>query len=270
MAGSDEGSTEATGRPQSTDRTGAADAPVLRTEGLTKRFGATVAVDDVDVTLPHGELRGLIGPNGAGKSTFLALVAGLLQATTGDVYLDGERVTDLPAHARARRGIALSLQVESLFPSLTAAENVVGALSAGAGLPNPLARYDDPAVVARAHDVLERVGLGDRADRDVGALSHGEQKLLELALAIATDPSLLLLDEPTAGLATEERETVAGLVDDLRADCTVVLIEHDMDLVLRLADRITVLHDGRVLAEGTPDEVAADETVGRVYLGREP
>lgn len=244
--------------------------PVLRTEGLTKRFGATVAVDDVDVSLPPGELRGLIGPNGAGKSTFLSLVAGLLRPTSGEIYLEGERITDLPAHVRVRRGIALSLQIESLFTSLTAAENVVGALSAGGGLPNPFERYDAPEVVEQAHEVLARVGLEEQAERSVGELSHGEQKLLELALAIATDPALLLLDEPTAGLAAEETETVAELVSDLRTDCSIVLIEHDMDLVLRLADRITVLHDGRVLAEGTPEEVAADETVGRVYLGREP
>lgn len=245
-------------------------APVLRTEGRTKRFGATVAVDGVDFSLPAGELRGLIGPNGAGKSTFLALIAGLLRPTAGEIYLGGEPLTHLPAHARVHRGIALSLQVESLFPSLTAAENVVGALSAGRGFPNPLARYDDPAVVERAHEVLERVGLEDRAERTVGELSHGEQKLLELALAVATDPAVLLLDEPTAGLGTEETAAVADLVDDLADERSVVLIEHDMDLVLRLADRITVLHGGRVLAQGTPDEVAADEAVGRVYLGREP
>ena len=243
---------------------------VLRTEGLTKRFGETVAVDGLDLAVPGGELRGLIGPNGAGKSTVMALIAGLLRPSSGEVYLRGERVTDLPAHARARRGIALSLQVESLFPSLTAAENVVGALSAGVGFRNPFGRYDDPDVVERAHDVLDRVGLGGRAERDVDELSHGEGKLLELALAIATDPSLLLLDEPTAGLAPAEREAVAALVADLADERSVVLIEHDMDLVLGLADRITVLHDGRVLAEGTPDEIAADETVGRVYLGREP
>ena len=244
--------------------------PVLRTEGLTKRFGATVAVDDVDFSLPAGELRGLIGPNGAGKSTFVALLAGLLRPSAGEIYLHGERVTDLPVHARARRGIALSLQVESLFSSLTVVENVVGALSGGEGIPNPFGRYDDPDVVDRAHEILARVGLGERAERDVGDLSHGEQKLLELALALATDPSILLLDEPVAGLSGRETATVAGLIEELRSECSVVLVEHDVDLVLRLADRITVLHDGRVLAEGTPDEVAADETVGRVYLGREP
>ena len=254
----------------SEDTSRATDPPVLRTEGLTKRFGATVAVDDVGLSVPGNEVRGLIGPNGAGKSTLMGLVSGLLRPTAGEVYLAGERVTDLPAHARARRGVALSLQVESLFPSLTAAENVVGALSAGAGLPNPLARYDEPPVVERAHEVLARVGLGERADHDVGELSHGEGKLLELALALATDPSLLLLDEPTAGLAPAERGTVADLVADLSAECSVVLIEHDVDLVLRLADRVTVLHDGRVLAEGTPEAIAADETVGQVYLGREP
>ena len=244
--------------------------PILRTEGLTKRFGTTVAVDDVDFTLPAGELRGLIGPNGAGKSTFMGLLAGLLRPTAGEVYLRGERVTDLPAHARVRRGIALSLQVESLFSSLTVTENVVGALSAGEGFSNPFGRYDDPDVVDRAHEVLDRVGLGDRADRDVGALSHGEQKLLELSLALATDPAVLLLDEPAAGLSRREVARVADLIDDLRDERSVVLVEHDVDLVLRLADRITVLHDGRVLAEGTPEEVAADEAVGRVYLGREP
>lgn len=244
--------------------------PLLRTEALTRRFDGFVAVDGVDLTVDPGELRGLIGPNGAGKTTLFRLLAGELAPSSGRVYLDGADITDWPAHRRARAGIAQAFQVTALFPGLTVRENVLGAWNGGKRLLSPVARYrGDRVGFAATEEVLTRVGLADRADDAVADLSHAEAKTLELAVALATDPDLLLLDEPTAGLAADETAHVRDLVDDLRMSHTVLLVEHDVDVVMGLADRVTVLHQGRVLAEGTPDEIRADERVQRVYLGGE-
>ena len=243
---------------------------LLRTEGLTRRFDGFVALDGVDLAVDRGELRGLIGPNGAGKTTLFRLLAGELAPSSGRVYLDGADITDWPAYRRARAGVARAFQVTALFPDLTVRENVLGARNGRKRLLSPVTRYrGDRAGLAATEEVLARVGLADRADVTVADLSHAEAKTLELAVVLATDPDLLLLDEPTAGLAADGTAHVRDLVDDLRTSHTVLLVEHDVDVVMGLADRITVLHQGQVLAEGTPDYIQADERVQRVYLGGE-
>jgi branched-chain amino acid transport system ATP-binding protein len=243
--------------------------PLLRTEDLRRRFGEFVAVDGVDLAVERGELRGLIGPNGAGKTTLFRLLAGELAPSGGHVYLDGEDVTGWSVHRLARAGVGRAFQVTNLFPELTVRENVLAAHNGRKRLLSPVARYrhDEPALAA-VRDHLEQVGLAARADVRVSELSHAEAKTLELALALATEPDLLLLDEPTAGLAADETRRIRDLVDGLREAYTVVLVEHDVDLVLDLADRVTVLHQGRVLAEGTAEEIREDERVREVYFGR--
>lgn len=243
--------------------------PLLVTRNLTKQFGPLTAVDGVDLTVGRGETRGLIGPNGAGKTTVFRLVSGLLYPTTGTIEFDGTDVTDWPPHRRARAGVAQALQVESVFPGLTVRENVLGAVNATRGRLSPAARFDAAeAAVADAREAMAAVGVEGLADRTVSELSHGDRKRLELALALATDPDLLLLDEPTAGLSAGETSEVGRLVESLHGDLSILLVEHDVDLVLEVADRITVLHEGAVLSEGSPEAVAADQRVQEVYMGR--
>jgi branched-chain amino acid transport system ATP-binding protein len=244
--------------------------PVLRTDALTKTFDGFHAVDDVDIELPEGELRGLIGPNGAGKTTIFNMVAGILSPTSGRVWLNGEDITDLPAHKITSRGLSVSFQITSIFPELTIEENVIGALNGTAGIASPFRRYGaDTANLERVDELLARVGLDADPDETAGTLSHGDQKVLEMALALAGDPTLLLLDEPTAGLSASETRTVKALLDDLRGGVSIVLIEHDMDLVMDVVDSLTVLHNGKVLAEGAPREIQGNEEVQRIYFGRD-
>lgn len=243
---------------------------VLRTVDLRRQFGSLTAVDGVDFSIERGELRGLIGPNGAGKTTFFNLLSGLLRPTSGEIWLQNDRITRLPPYERAHRGLAQSMQVESLFPSLTVIENVIGGLGGTEPIGNPLAPYDrDPEVRNRALEILDRVGLADRAEFGVADLSHGDQKLLEIALALSTDPDVLLLDEPTAGLSAEETQAITALIDDLHGELSMVLVEHDVEMVLEHVDAVTVLHAGQVIAEGPPAEIEANETVQRVYMGRQ-
>lgn len=250
------------------DRIDVAD-PVLETVDLTRSFGSMLAVDDVDFALGRGELRGLIGPNGAGKTTFMRLLSGILEPDEGTVCLDGTDVTALESYERTRHGLAQSLQIESIFPSLTVHENVLGAVNARQDRLSPVARYDrEGEAASTTTDVLTRVGLDHLADASAAKLSYGDQKLLEIALALGTDPDVLLLDEPTAGLSADETRDVEELVAGLAGDVSIVLIEHDMDLVLRLADALTVLHNGQVIAEGDPDAVSENERVQEVYMGR--
>ena len=239
----------------------------LRCTGLGRSFGALKAVDDVDIVVEPGARHALIGPNGAGKSTLFKLVTGTMRAHAGTVELGGRDVTRLSEVARCRLGMSQTMQHASLFASMTAAETVaLAAARHEGGRISPLPRRR-PAVRARAEELLADVGLADRRDVPVPALSHGERKQLEVALALACRPSLLLLDEPAAGMSPAESARLLELLAGLPPEITVLFVEHDLDLVFSLADSVTVLHLGRVLLSGTPDEVRASEAVREAYLG---
>jgi branched-chain amino acid transport system ATP-binding protein len=243
-------------------------SPALELDEVTIRFGGITAVDHVSLTVATGERWGVIGPNGAGKTTLFRTVSGEVPPTEGTISLFGRDVTRAPPYRRAHRGIGRTYQVTNLFLGLTVQENVTIAAQAltrsrwrswwPVQLRGPLGEKVDRA--------LEQVDLGDRRDRTVSELSHGEQRQLELAVGLAGDPKVLLLDEPAAGLSAAERVLMRGLIADLPTDLSVVLIEHDMGLVLDLVDRILVLADGRPIAIGTPDEIRANEQVQAVYL----
>jgi len=247
--------------------------PVLETRGLTRRFGELVAVDDVNLSIPQGEFRSVIGPNGAGKTTLFNLVTGALAPSEGQVLVRGEDVTDLAAHERVRRGLGRSFQITNVFGGLTVRENVRLAAQAvhGESLSpvDRLFRSKDgfPAVNELTDDVLDRIGLSEVAAQPARALAYGDRRRLEIGLVLATDPEVVLLDEPTAGMSPEETDATMALIDDVLADRTLVLIEHDVDLVLDVSDRITVLHRGQELTTGTPEAVADHEDVRRAYLG---
>ncbi len=243
---------------------------VLRLERLTKRYGALVVSDEVSVDVRPGEIHALIGPNGAGKTTLIGQIAGRVAPDAGRVFLAGEDVTALPAATRARRGLARTFQISALVSDVTARENVVLAIrsrSPGRLMPVPWfgARRFDEEAGAR----LTEVGLGDRADVIVSSLSHGERRALELAAALALQPKVLLLDEPLAGVGKDESRAIVKLIGGLRGRIPMLLVEHDMDAVFRLADRISVLVYGRIVATGTPSEVRADPLVRSAYLGEE-
>ncbi len=244
---------------------------VLRAIDLTKRFGGVIACDQVSLALERGEIHGLIGPNGAGKTTLLNLLSGELLADAGRILLGDREVTRLPPHARARLGLARSFQITSVFPSMTVLENVGLAIQAHAGSSfRFLADAGrDPALVEPALALLREVGLGELAERPVARLAHGQKRLLELAMALAGDPELLLLDEPLAGLGPEEGRRMVELLAGLRRRTTMLLVEHDMDAVFTLADRVTVLVYGRVIASGEPDAIRRDPEVRSAYLGEE-
>jgi len=232
-------------------------ASLIETRGLTRHFGGLKAVDGVDFALAPGEIHGLIGPNGAGKTTFVSLLSGRLPAQSGTILLAGEDITRLPAHARVRKGIAYTFQITSIFPRLTVFDNVALAVqSQGAA---------DLAAKTRA--ALARVGLEGLEEQEAETLSYGHQRLLELAMGLALNPQLLILDEPTQGLAASEIEGFKTLVRGLVPETTVLLIEHNMEVVMDLATRITVLTFGRVLATGTPAEIRANPAVQEAYLG---
>lgn len=245
--------------------------PALSILDLSVDFGRFRAVDKVSLTVHEGEHRAVIGPNGAGKTTLLKAVAGALRPSEGRVALFGDEVSHLPEHERSRRGIARTFQITNLFPQLKVMDNVrlatLGVSRSKWVFHRLLSRYGD--VTDQVHDHLAQVGLVGRADELVANLSYGEQRQLEMAVALATRPRILLLDEPAAGLAPGERTTIQELVTEVSRETTVVMIEHDMDLVLAFADVITVLHNGRVVAEGSPVEIQENEEVRRVYLGGE-
>jgi branched-chain amino acid transport system ATP-binding protein len=246
----------------------AVDGVVLRTESLSRSFGSLLAVNRVDVAVHKGELRSIIGPNGAGKSTFFRLIAGEMPPTSGRIWFEERDITGMPQHDVARLGIAKSYQITNVFPHLTVLENVRVAVQGHGRAFNFWSRADAlTGIAARARELLDTVGLGGKAALPAAHLSHGEKRHLELAIALATEPTLLLLDEPTAGMSPEETDETTTLIRRLAEGRTVVLVEHKMKVVMRISDRITVLHQGEVLAEGTPEEIRANEAVRRTYLG---
>jgi branched-chain amino acid transport system ATP-binding protein len=241
----------------------------LEARGLSKRFGALVATESVDLTVAPGEAHALIGPNGAGKTTLIAQLAGALAPDTGTVRLAGRDVTRLPARARARAGLARTFQISSVFPELTARANVMLAAQAVAPRAIGLGRADDPALAAAAEAALAETGLTTRADRPAGALAHGERRALELAMALAQKPALLLLDEPMAGAGRDETERLTETLRRLKGRVAMLLVEHDMGAVFALADRLSVLVAGRIIASGAPAAVRADPAVRAAYLGED-
>ena len=244
-------------------------AAVLALDGLQRSFGALMAVNGVTLEVAPRERRAIIGPNGAGKTTLFNLVTGHLAPTAGRILFEGAPVAGLPPYAVARRGISRSFQRTNVFPSLPVRENLrLAAAARGRGtydLLGSVGRRRGP--LERARTVAEAVDLTDLFDVPAGTLSYGEQRQLEIGIALATDPKLLLLDEPTAGMSPEETHRMTSLLGGLPREITLLIIEHDMDVVFTLADRITVLHYGEILAEGTADEVRADPRVYEVYLG---
>ena len=243
--------------------------PLLGTTGLTRRFGALVAVDGVALSVAVGEIHALIGPNGAGKTTLINLLDGSLKPDAGTIRFDGRDVTRLPDHARARLGLARTFQVTSLFPGFDALDHVALALLAASGGGwQPWRRLrGDARLYDPARELLDRLGLGARAERPAGTLAHGEKRLLEIAMALAGAPRLLLLDEPLAGLGAEESAAMVERLAGLRGSHTILLVEYDMEAVFALADRVTVLAAGQVLASGLADAVRADRAVQAAYLG---
>jgi branched-chain amino acid transport system ATP-binding protein len=246
---------------------------LLRVENLSKSFGSLIAVDDVSMTVAAGELRAIIGPNGAGKTTFFNIISGFLTQSEGRVIFDGEDISALLPARRVWRGIARTFQITEVFPELSVRENLRIAVEVAAGLRlSPrLAFARDRTIRARIDELLGMGGLGDKAERLVGELSHGDQRAAEIMMALALKPRLLLLDEPTAGMGDQETYDTTQLIRRLHRDehLTIVLIEHDMRVVFHLADRILVLAEGKMLAEGRPAEIAADEAVQAAYLGRD-
>ena len=243
--------------------------PLLRVEKLVRRFGGIVATDHVTLDVPRGELHAIIGPNGAGKTTLISQLTGHLMPNSGSIHLAGRDISRLPAYRRSGLGLARSFQVTSLLSDFTAADNIALAAQAHDG---HSFRFWGNARKERglretARAALERVGLVGRADVPVSKLSHGEQRELELAVALATKPQLLLLDEPMAGLGVTESARMVKLLSELRKEVTIVLVEHDMEAVFALADRISVLVYGRVIASGLPSEIRQNDEVKRAYLG---
>ena len=245
---------------------------LLKVESLSKHFGSLVAVDNVSLVVEPGELRAVIGPNGAGKTTFFNMISGFLAQTSGRIIFNDEDISRLLPARRVWRGIARTFQITEVFPELSVRENlrVPVEVSAGYRLSPWLSGEADDAVRARVGELMDMGGLADKADRLVGELSHGDQRATEIMMAVALQPRLLLLDEPTAGMGDQETYNITQLIRKLHRDqkLSIVLIEHDMRVVFHLADRIMVLAEGRMLAEGTAKEIAANEAVQAAYLGK--
>jgi branched-chain amino acid transport system ATP-binding protein len=244
---------------------------LLTIAGLTKRFGGVVASDNVSLDVKRGELHAIIGPNGAGKTTLIGQLSGEIAPNAGRIHFDGRDITALPVHERSLMGLARSFQITSLFPHFTALENVALAVQAHAGHSFRFwqaARSEDE-LRDPARAALERVGIAHRADAIVARMSHGEHRQLELAMALATGPRMLLLDEPMAGLGADESARMVQTLRELKRELTILLIEHDMEAVFALADRITVLVYGRAIASGTPDEIRSNAEVRQAYLGEQ-
>jgi branched-chain amino acid transport system ATP-binding protein len=244
---------------------------MLEVRGLTKSFGALRASDGIDLDVREGETHAIIGPNGAGKTTFIGQLAGNLRPDAGRIVFAGEDITHLPAQRRARKGLARSFQITSIYPEFTALHNVALAVQARSGHSFRFWRpaHSDTSLIVPAEKILEEVGLGSRASVLAANLSHGEQRQLEVAMALATRPRLLLLDEPMAGMGAEESQRMIGFLGTLKKRHTIVLVEHDMDAVFKLADAISVLVYGRVIATGQPEAIRANPEVRTAYLGED-
>ncbi len=248
-----------------------AELTLLQTKGLTRQFGGLRAVDNVDFHMNTGEVRAIIGPNGAGKSTFVSLLSGRYRATAGQVQFLGQDISRLSAYERVRLGIAYTFQITNIFKSMTVLENI--SVAAQSRLrPNLIphtgsTQASDAVIMAEAKDAAETLGLAEYLDVVAGTLAYGHQRLLEVAMGLALRPRLLILDEPTQGLSDSEIDLFKDLIRKINQNATVLLIEHNMDVVMTVAERITVLEYGRILAEGTPTEIAANAAVQAAYLG---
>ena len=246
---------------------------ILRTDGLLKEFGNFAAIDDVSTAVEPGEFRSVIGPNGAGKTTLFNLISGALPVTEGTVTFQGEDITNIPPEQRIRRGMARSFQISNIFGGLTVRENVRLAAQAlhreeyglREALFRPTDRYD--GINEDTDRILDRIGLAGVAEETAASLPYGDKRRLEIGVVLATEPELVLFDEPTAGMGPEETQNTIDLIEEVLVDQTLILVEHDIELVMDLSDRITVLHRGEVLSEGTPEEIAEDEAVRDAYLG---
>ena len=247
-------------------------ASLLEVRNVTKTFGSLVAVSGVSLNVSPGELRAVIGPNGAGKTTFFNLISGFFPPSQGQILFDGQDVTGLKAYRRVQIGMARTFQITEIFPELSVQENVriAAEVAAGFKLRPWLSRSEAAELKRREEEVMTLVNLSGKADRLVGELSHGDQRAAEIAMALALKPRLLLLDEPTAGMGDQETYEITSLIRRLHRDSryTIVLIEHDMRVVFHLADRLTVLDQGKVLADGTPQEIANNDAVQAAYLGK--
>jgi branched-chain amino acid transport system ATP-binding protein len=244
---------------------------LIEIDGLTKRFGGILASDQITLAVPKGELHAIIGPNGAGKTTLIGQLAGEIAPDSGSIRFEGGDITSVPAFRRSQLGLARSFQITSLFLDFTALDNVAFAVQAHAGHSFRFWRdaRTEPALREPAQAALARVGLSGRAHVPVAALSHGEHRQLEIAMCLATNPRLLLLDEPMAGMGPDESARMVTLLRELKRELTILLIEHDMEAVFALADRITVLVYGRIIATGNGEEIRANEEVRQAYLGEQ-
>jgi branched-chain amino acid transport system ATP-binding protein len=242
--------------------------PILRLQGIDRRFGGVVAVSGVDLTVGAGERRAILGPNGAGKTTLFNLISGEFPPTAGTVELFGRDVTATPARTRARMGLSRTFQTSRLFGGLGVEDNLyLAVLGVRDGHLRLLQTKADEEIRDKARAMAENVGLGDRLDVPVAELSHGEQRQLEVGMARAAEPKVMMLDEPAAGLSRAERVNLTEMLLSLDPSITLILIEHDMDVALRVAEWVTMMHDGRVIVEGTPADIRANETVHALYLG---
>ena len=241
----------------------------LRVEGLSKKFGGVQAVNGLSFSIPIGEKLAIIGPNGAGKTTLFNLLNGQELATAGSIYLFGQDITDMPAYRRAKLGMGRSFQLVSLFPNLSVLYNVLIAIQGTKPTSFQLFRTAYKHLLTRAQELLEAKALWEKRDDLVQTLSYGEQRRLEIALSLASDPKLLLLDEPSSGLTATESADIVNTILGLAEDITVIVVAHDMDLVFSLAKRIMVLHYGQIIVDGTPEKVKADSKVKEIYMGIE-
>ena len=245
--------------------------PALECEGLTKRFGGLVAVNGINLRVEVGERRAIIGPNGAGKTTLFSLISGLYPVTSGSIRFFGGEITHMPCHRRTSLGLGRTFQITTLFPTLSVLDNLIIAAMGLRGMKfqmvRPLSTYRE--LYSRAEEILGRVGIAEKRGEIVKNLSHGEQRQIEIALALISNPAVILLDEPTAGLSPAESTMMTATLKTLDPKITILIIEHDMDVAFQVADRITVLHQGCLFSEGTPAEIRSNVRVQEIYFGAE-